>query len=219
MVNRIGKERGHLTPVYDHPGQKGWGQKSLKGRRMAYIAFFAVLEYISPTRGNAIWTTRGAHSSESQGTWSLGRQARCQAGTERLSRSLPTFLSAPAKEGIKKKELVKSHTSFRSNFYPVSLWKSLEQAQRFTAEAANLPGKVPVFNKLFWLEFKGKVKISVGLAIENMVQTCNPISDETKNVYCVKNWRFLRNIGIRIALVPLKSIAKSLIISNGNTCN
>lgn len=61
------------------------------------------------------------------------------------------FLSAPAKKGIKKKnpELVKSHTAFRSNFYPVSLWKSFEQAQCFKAEAANLPGKVPVFNKLF----------------------------------------------------------------------
>lgn len=116
--------------------------KSLKRRRMDCISFFAAFKHSSPMRGNVMWTTRGAHSLESQGMWGLGRQARCQTGTEQPSCSLPT--SCGEVEKNKRKSLLELtqlsdqiFVHFVSNF--VSLRKSLEQPQCFKAEAANLP--------------------------------------------------------------------------------
>lgn len=71
-------------------------------------------------------------------------QAEQVPGGDRVTSSLLT-----KKEEKKKEDFGKSYTAFRPDFYPVSLWKPLEQAQCFKAEAANLPRKVPVFNKLF----------------------------------------------------------------------
>lgn len=140
VVVRIGKDFERLTTAYDYPGQKGWGQKAWKGEEWIIFLFFPALKHISPMRGNVMWSTRGAHSLESQAMWGFGRQARCQSGTEQPSCSLPTFCG---EVGKKRKELVKTHTTCRSNFCPVSLWKSLEQPQGFKAEGANLqsPGK------------------------------------------------------------------------------
>lgn len=166
-----GTVKGHPATVCDCAAQKGWGCKRWKGRKNVCISFLLCWNISASMRGNVIWTTCGAHSSKSQGQGALAGRPGARRGQSDL---------LTKKEIRKKKDLGKSYTAFRSNFYPVSLWKPPEQAQCFKAEAANIPRKVPVFNKLFWLEFKGKVKISVGLAIENVAQTCNPISDQTK---------------------------------------
>lgn len=175
---------------------EGTRPKETEREKKCLYFFFATLEYISPHEGecylNHLWCT----FFKEPGMWGLGRQSRCQAGTEWPPPS------SQKKEEKKKEDFGKSYTAFRPDFYPVSLWKPLEQAQCFKAEAANLPRKVPVFNKLFWLGFKEKIKISVGLAIENVAQTCNPISDQMKMCTLLKTGYFSETLALELFCFP-----------------
>lgn len=192
---QTGWQRNMDTLPLSVSAQKGRGQKRRKGRKNVCTSFLLRWNISAPMRGNVIWTTCGAHSSKSQGCGALAGRAGARRGQSDL---LP-----PHKKRIKKKDdFGKSYTAFRPDFYPVSLWKPLEQAQCFKAEAANLPRKVPVFNKLFWLEFKEKIKISVGLAIENVAQTCNPISDQTKMCTLLKTGYFSETLALELFCFP-----------------
>lgn len=57
----MGKERGHLTLVCDHPGQKGRSQKSWKGKKkIARISFLLCCNISAPKRG-MLFVTPGVH--------------------------------------------------------------------------------------------------------------------------------------------------------------
>lgn len=92
-------------------------KKAGKGEEWLIFLFLLCWNILAARRG-ILFEPLGVHiplSTRERGALAGGPDARL----ERPSPSLPVFLSALATEAIEKKKLVKSHTAFRSDFYPV----------------------------------------------------------------------------------------------------
>lgn len=134
VVTRIGKDCGHLTTACNHPGQKRWGQKAWKGEE--WIFFFFSIETYQPHEEECYVKNQGytfLWEPKKMGPWKAGQVP----DWERAAFLQPPYILWRGRK--KRKELVKTHTTFRLNFSPVSFWKPLEQPQCFKTEAENLP--------------------------------------------------------------------------------